>query len=107
MKLLHKVLPEKANSAVLASIARYGLLPQLPSEYRASLPTYLQKVPIVWLTERLNTMDGVVFSVDTDKLGREKLHALDWDSVSWWVYEGIISPELLEREPLMEEQRNV
>jgi hypothetical protein len=97
MKLLHKLLPERVNSGTLGSIASYGLIPQLPSEYRESLPIPLQKVPIVWLAERMNTMDGIIFTIETDKLDRVKLHKLDWDDVNWWVYEGIIPPEAIVR----------
>lgn len=93
--LLHKVLPERVNKETLKNIAKQGLLPQLPSEYRESLPASLQKVPIVWLAERMNTIDGVIFSVNTDKLDREKLHKLDWEGVHWWVYWGLIPPNAL------------
>ncbi|KKL14410.1 hypothetical protein LCGC14_2515940, partial [marine sediment metagenome] len=56
-----------------------------------------------WLSEKMNTIDGVIFSVDIDKLNKEKLHKLDWDEVSWWVYEGVIPPDTIAVEPLIEE----
>lgn len=103
MKLLHKVLPERVNNERLKNILDNGLIPQLPSEYKMSLPPHLQEVPIVWLSERMNTIDGIIFSVNADKLNREKLHKLDWSGVNWWVYEGVIIPELIAVEPLMGE----
>lgn len=96
MKLLHKVLPERVNSDLLQSIATHGLLPRLPEEYKISLPLNLQTIPIVWLAERMNTIDGVIFSIDTTKLDTTKLHKLDWLDVDWWVYEGTIPPNACE-----------
>jgi len=96
MKLLHKVLPERVNGGVLKSIADYGLIPQLPAEYKSSLPLPLREVPIVWLAESMNTLDGVIFCVDADKLDKRRLHKLDWEGVTWWVYEGKIPPMALE-----------
>ena len=68
MKLLHKLLPEKVNKETLKSISKNGLIPQLPSEYRWSLPTNLQFIPIVWLSESMNTIDGVIYSINSDNL---------------------------------------
>lgn len=95
IKLLHKLLPERVNSETLKSISIFGLKPRLPSEYKMSLPSYLQEVPLVWLAERMNTIDGVIFSIDTNKLDKRRLHKLNWGEVDWWVYEGIVPPELL------------
>lgn len=96
MKLLHKVLPKRVSGDVLESISQNGLLPRLPSEYRQSLPIHLQTVPIVWLAERMHTIDGVIYSVDAGKLDKDKLHKLGWTDTNWWVYEGSIAPVLLE-----------
>lgn len=98
MNLLHKLLPERVSDDTLESISKNGLVPRLPSEYRRSLPRYLQTVPIVWLAERMHTNDGVIYSVDADKLDKSKLHKLGWTDTVWWVYEGIIASELLEEE---------
>lgn len=100
MKLYHKVLPDRVDNEVLVSIRRWGLLPRLPCEYKLSLPVELREVPIVWLTESMNTMDGAIFSVNVKMLDKRKLHRLNWDDVAWWVYEGVIPPEAVE--PLME-----
>jgi hypothetical protein len=103
MELLHKVLPARVNNKTLKSIADNGLIPQLPSEYKMSLPVHLQEVPIVWLAERMNTIDGVIFSVDIDKLDKKRLHNLGWEDVCWWVYEGIIPVGALATIPIIEE----
>ncbi len=92
MRLFHKVLPERVNSETLKNIAEHGLIPRLPSEYRMSLPAYLQEAPLVWLAEKMNTLDGKIYSVDCSKLEIMKLHKLDWEDVDWWVYEGTIPP---------------
>lgn len=96
MKLLHKLLPASVNENTLESISKNGLLPRLPSEYRQSLPVDLQTVPLVWLAERMHTTDGVIYSVDADKLEDKKLHKLGWTDTIWWVYEGVIPSALLE-----------
>ncbi len=101
MKLYHKLLPERVSDIALRSISERGLIPQMPSEYKKSLPSHLQKVPIVWLSEKMNTMDGAIFSVDTKMLNARKLHKLDWDDVNWWVYEGGIPSVAVE--PLVKE----
>ena len=89
------MLPEKTSSEILTSISKYGLIPRLPCEYRKSLPELLQYTPLVWLAERMNTLDGVIYLIKADKLDSAKLYKLDWDDVDWWVYAGIIPPELL------------
>lgn len=103
MKLYHKLLPKRITDKNIKSIKEKGLLPRLPSEYKYSLPHFLQDVPIVWLAEKMNTVDGVIFSVNTDYLDSVRLHKLKWNDVNWWVYEGIIRPELLAVELLAKE----
>ena len=97
MKLLHKLLPERVTEKTLASIARDGLIARLPSEYKSSLPAHLQSVPLVWLAGKMNTVTGVIYSVDTGSLGAKDLHKLDWDGVVWWVYQGNIPSHVVEK----------
>lgn len=67
------------------SIEKYGLLPQIPDEWKNLLPKHLQSTPVVWLIgyDRMLT-------VNKNLLDQDKLFRLDTPEIDWWVYAGNI-----------------
>ena len=78
-------------------IKMYGLMPQVPHEWKSRLPERLQTEPVVWLSEGIyqGFETGRILLIDTALLADEKLHCIDAFVKGWWIYEGLIPPEAI------------
>ena len=91
-----RYLYHKTKRKFLGEILFQGIVPNQPYEWKGLLPRKLQNTPIIWLTETMMSK-GCWLIVNTDYLQRLKLHKLKLKDVKWWIYEGEIPPEALER----------
>jgi hypothetical protein len=94
---MSEVTPDTIKDFVRA-ILMYGLIPQVPSEYKNLLPKRLQTEPIVWLAEGIyqGFEKGRILQIDTEKIADDKLFCIDAFVKGWWIYEGLIPPEAIE-----------
>lgn len=79
-------------------IMMYGLMPQVPEQWKSLLPPRLQTEPVVWLAEGIyqGFECGRILQIETDKLYKAKLYNLNLPDVGWWVYEGLIPPQAIQ-----------
>ena len=102
MKLHHKVLGTLANEHA-KSIEIHGLVPHVASEYKDLVPEKIRHLPVIWLSERVKSLDGLpIFEVDSKSLDQSKLYHTEifFESdkdLPWWVYQGNIPPNVLTR----------
>lgn len=95
---MSEVTPETVRNFA-KSIMMYGLMPQVPDEWKSWVPLKLQTEPIVWLTAGgiyQGFEAGRILQIDTRQINKSRLFNLNLPNVDWWVYEGLIPPVALE-----------
>ncbi len=100
---LHHTVGHTPNEKIAKSIEANGLIPQVSDAYKDLVPEEIRHLPIVWLAEGIWQSSRLpVFEVDSKDLDESKLYSCvvvyEADKyLNWWVYQGAILPEVIER----------
>ena len=100
---LHHTVDHTPNENIAKSIKAKGLIPQVADAYKDLVPEKIRHLPIVWLAEGIWQSTRLpVFEVDSKDLDEYKLYRCGVvykadKYLNWWVYQGAIPPDVIER----------